>query len=189
MTTEGGGVVVELPPPPQAIMKPSNRTEKHMRAIAERFDAFLLTLPRINPSMTTPAMGSVNGGHGERERLSARRRSCAPVPVLGPVVEIVRVTCVAPEPAAICAGFDCPVLKAQLLFVSVGSGGAKVQLKVTLPAKVEAPPVGVAVKVEDAATPANTGPGAVGVDNVKVGGLIVSVSTADVLPELFMSPT
>jgi hypothetical protein len=166
-------------------MKPSNASEKHIRAIAERFEALLLTLPRIRPSITTPAMGSVNGSHGER--LSARRRSCVPVPPFGPVVEIARVTVVAPEPAAICVEVACPVLKTQLAFVNVGSGGAKAQLNVTAPPKVD-PLVGVAVKLEVAATPASTAAGAAGVDNVKVGAVTVSVSAADVLPELFKSP-
>ena len=128
VTLAGGGGVVELPPPPQAIMKAIIASEKHMRTIADRFEALLLTLPRIRPSITKPATGSVNGSHGELERLSARRRSCAPVPVLGPTVEIVRVTGVAPEPAAICVEVACPVLKTQLVLVNVGSGGAKAQL-------------------------------------------------------------
>src|SRR5271163_3317245 len=112
-------------------MKASNSSEKHIRAIAERFDALLLTLPRIRPSITTPAMGSVNGSQGGREgerepeRLSDRRRSCDPAPVFGPAVVMVMVTGVPVEavPAAIDDG-----VKAQLVLVSVGSAGEKLQL-------------------------------------------------------------
>jgi hypothetical protein len=111
-------------------MKASNSSEKHIRAIAERFDALLLTLPRIRPSITTPAMGSVNGSQGEREpeRLSDRRRSCDPAPVFGPAVVMVMVTGVPVEavPAAIDDG-----VKAQLVLVSVGSAGEKLQLNAT----------------------------------------------------------
>ncbi len=115
--------MVELPPPPQAIMKPSSRSEKHMRPMAERLDAFLLTRPRIRPSITTPATGSVNGSQGDRERLSARRRTSDPVPVFGPAVVMVIVTpvpVVEDVPAAIDGG-----VKVQRLLVSVVSVGAK----------------------------------------------------------------
>ena len=122
--------------PPQAIMNPRTTSEKHKRAIAERFDTFLPT----KPSITTPAMGSVSGSHGER--LAARWRN-DPFPVLfGPTVVMVIETGVAPAvPAGIVVG-----VKAQLLGVSVVSVGAKAQAKVTALAKVD-DEVGVAVKV------------------------------------------
>jgi hypothetical protein len=108
--------------------------------------------------------------------------------VFGPAVEIVRVTVVAPEPAAICVEVACPVLKTQLLFVNVGSVGAKAQLNVTAPAKVDPPP-GVAVKLYAAVVcPARTVSEVLVAVKVKVGGLTVSISAADVLPELFKSP-
>jgi hypothetical protein len=69
-------------------MNPTSTSAKHMSAIAVRFDTFLPAFPRISPSITTPAMGSVRGSHGER--LAARRRRTSdPVPVFGPAVVMV----------------------------------------------------------------------------------------------------
>jgi len=86
-----------------------------------------------------PASGNVSGSNGER--LSAlRRRIRVPTPGFGPLVVIFMVTVVAPAPAAIDAG-----MKTQLLFVSVGSVGAKLHAKVTAAPKVP-PEVGVATK-------------------------------------------
>jgi hypothetical protein len=119
-------------------MNPASASETHAMAIAERFDIFLLA----RPSITTPAMGSANGSHGER--LSARRRNCVPVSVFGPTVATVIETAVPvgeDVPAAIDGG-----VKTQLLFVSVESAGAKAQLKFTAPAKAD-PEAGVARNV------------------------------------------
>lgn len=139
VTVTGGGGELD---PPQATMNPRTTSEKDKRAIADCFDTLLPAFPRIRPSMTKPAMGRVNGSHGER--LSARRRSCDPVPVFGPAVVMVIVT-VVPDGEDVPAAIDAGV-KAQLVFVSVGSAGIKVHPKVTGPAKV-APLVGVARKV------------------------------------------
>jgi hypothetical protein len=91
------------------------------------------------PNTTTPAIGNVNGSHGER--LTARRRNCVPVPEFGPVVVIVIETVVADAPAAIDVG-----LKTQLMLVSVVSVGEKEQPNVTALEKVDAD-VGVARNV------------------------------------------
>ena len=92
--TAGGGGGPELPPPPQATSNPSSMSETHKPARAECLDTLRPTMPIIN----TPASGSVNGSHGPR--LSARRGLT--VPVLGPVVVMVKVTVVAGSPAWIC---------------------------------------------------------------------------------------
>jgi hypothetical protein len=138
VTVTGGG---ELDPP-QATMNPRTTSEKDKRAIADCFDTFLPAFPRSRPNMTTPAMGRVNGSHGGR--LSAPRRNSDPVPVFGPAVVMVIVTGVPvgeDVPAAIDVGVNT-----QLVFVSVGSAGVKLQPNVTAPAK-EAPLVGLARKV------------------------------------------
>ncbi len=129
-----------LLPPPHAISNPSSASDKHKPAVAEYFD----TLRPAKPTITMPAIGTVNGSHGER--LSARCCKAAPAPVFGPLVVMVSCTTVAPEPAKIFVGSVCPVLKAQ---ASVGSLGAKEHApvpNVTSCVKVEVP-TGVAAKV------------------------------------------
>jgi hypothetical protein len=104
--------------------------------MAKRLDAIRLTMPTI----TTPAIGRVNGSHGLR--LSAR---CGPtVPVLGPVVVMVRVTVVALSPALIC-----------LSKLQAVSAGRFEQVSVTSLVKV-GDPDGAALKAKVALCPAST---------------------------------
>lgn len=126
--------------PPQAISKPSSTSDTHNPATAEYFH----TLRPATPTSTTPAIGSVNGSHGER--LLARCCTAAPVPVFGPLVVMVICTSVAGEPAAIFVGSACPVLKAQAKVVSAGVKKQADDPNVTSFVKV-AVPTGVAVKV------------------------------------------
>jgi len=59
------------------------------------------------------------------------------------------------------------------LQVTVVSGSPLQNGKVTVATNVPAPPAGETVKVEVVDSPASTGAGVVGVEKVKVGGLMV----------------
>lgn len=122
--------LVAPPPPPQAISIPSDATDRHSPPAGEYFE----TLRPAMPAKAMPAMGNASDNQEEPERRPVRRRSCGllgPVPTFGPVEATVSVTLVALAPAAIDGGS-----KVQLLFMSVGSAGLKVQLNVTAPANV-----------------------------------------------------
>jgi hypothetical protein len=136
--TVGGGEGPPLEPPPQASISPSIASETHRPAKAECLDTFRPASPA-----SSPATGNVSGSHGHGDRLSARCRIAAPVPVFGPFVVMVNETAVVPDPVAIFVGSACPVLNTQTV---VGSGSPE-QTNVTSPANVVAPLAGVAVKL------------------------------------------
>jgi len=136
-TAIGGGALLLLP---HAINNPASTSATQRLATTEYLDH----LRPAKPTMTTPASGKANGSHGMR--LSARRRSCFLKPPAGPGPAVVmdRVM-LAPALAGLPAGIDVG-LKVQLLFVSVGSVGLKLQENVTPLGKV-VPATGVTLNV------------------------------------------
>ena len=94
--------------PPQAINRPSNTRAKHRPVTTEYLDTFR----PASPSITTPAIGTVNGSQGRRlpARRGARMFAAA---VFGPEVVMVSDTEVDPFVAGIDAG-----LKIQLVVAS-----------------------------------------------------------------------
>jgi hypothetical protein len=116
---------------PQAINRLINPSAKHRPTMAE----YLETLRPVSPTITTPAIGNVNGSQGKR--LSARWCGCTfAAPVFGPEVVMVSVTGVDPLVPGIDAG-----LKMQLVVAS-----SPEQANVTVAPKVVAGAIGATVK-------------------------------------------
>jgi hypothetical protein len=129
---------------PQAINSPINTTATPSPAAIEYLDHFRPTRPTI----TTPAIGNVNGSHGVR--LSARFCILAP-DVFGPEVVMVRVTGTVTGPPGVPAAMDAGLNTQTIVGSSPG------QLKLTVAAKLLAPPAGVTLNEYPVpGTPAST---------------------------------
>jgi hypothetical protein len=129
---------------PQAINRPISTSATPSAAPIEYLDHFR----PARPTITTPAIGKVNGSHGIR--LSARFCILAP-DVFGPEVVMVRVTGTVTGPPGVPAAIEAG-LNTQTI---VGSRPG--QLKLTVAAKLLAPPAGVTLnEYPIPGTPAST---------------------------------